>query len=412
MAMRRVLVVSRMFPHADAPCNGPFVHEQVLALRRQGADARVLCGVPFPMYLRRPLGVPRRIRAYRRAWDRLVWAEFGGVPVLYVPYHVGWVARLLRRDDPYRDAVVRGAAWLRSHFRFELLHAHTAHPDGFAALAVARQYEKPLVITEHTNPFSLLLREPTLRHKTLTALAAAERVWCVSDSLTREVRGHLPLDRQAHVGTLYNGVDLALFEAPPSWQPDPAAPRLLYVGFLLEYKNLPVLLEAFARLRQTLPRAQLTIAGDGPLRAAIEARIAALGLTGTVELLGQRSRPEVARLLRDACDLLVLPSKSETFGVVLIEALAAGKPVVASRCGGPESIVTEPFLGALCQVNDVESLADTLRRTAARLRDFDPRRIREHAIANFDYRRLAATLAEQYESVLATTTADRASRAA
>jgi glycosyltransferase involved in cell wall biosynthesis len=399
--MRRILVVSSMFPKPEAPCNGTFVHEQVKALRGRGIDARVLCARPFPLYLRRPWGVPGRWRQYRRGWSRPHWVDVDGVPVLHVPFHVGWSARLLRQADPFGEALRHGGDWLRDHFPCDLIHAHTAHPDGYAALALARLYRKPLVVTEHTNPFALLTREPTLRHKTLTTIAAADRVWCVSDALTQEVRSYFPPAGQSHIRTLFNGVDTTLFQPPPRWQPDRTAPRLLFVGFLVEFKNVPLLLESFARLRQTLPGAPLNQAGDGPLREQIERQIAGLGLGEAVRPLGECSRSRVADLLRDECDILVLPSRSETFGVVLIEALASGKPVVATRCGGPESVVTESFLGTLCAVNDAEALAAALRETADRLPGFDPLQIRHHAVERFDYRNLAAELARQYGEILA-----------
>jgi glycosyltransferase involved in cell wall biosynthesis len=390
-----------LFPHPAAPRAGPFVHEQVRALRRLGVDARVLCGRAFPLGLRRPLGVPGRWRAYRRAWGRLGWDEYDGVPVLYAPYHVGCVARLLRRDDPYRDAVLRAGERVRETFDFDLVHAHTAHPDGFAALALARRSGKPLVITEHTGPFSTLTCDPALRKKTLAALAGAERVWCVSDALAREVGGWLQPGGRVHIRTLPNGVDPAVFYPPPGWRPDPAAPKVLFIGLLVEVKNLPVLLTAFAQLRRDLPGARLTIAGEGPLRGAVERQVAALRLGDAVRLLGGQPRGEVARLLREECDILVLPSRVETFGVVLIEALATGKPAVATRCGGPDGIVTDPSLGALCAPDDADTLAEALRRTAARLPEFDPKRIRAHALARFDYRVVACSLAGQYEEVLA-----------
>src|SRR5262249_3961194 len=99
------------------------------------------------------------------------------------------------------------------------------------------------------------------------------------------------------------------------------------------------------------------------------------------------------------CDLLVLPSQSETFGVVLIEALASGKPVVATRCGGPEGIVMDSTLGALCAPNDAQALADMLLETIARLPTFEPARIRQLAARRFDYRRVTEHLANEYSEI-------------
>jgi glycosyltransferase involved in cell wall biosynthesis len=144
----------------------------------------------------------------------------------------------------------------------------------------------------------------------------------------------------------------------------------------------------------------LTIAGDGPLRGMVEQQIGRLGLAGSVRLLGYRGRDQVAQLMREECDLLVLASRSETFGVVLIEALACGKPVVATRCGGPESIVTDPALGLLCEVDDPGSLSQALGSAIQRLPQYSPATIRRFACDRFDYRHLAGKLAAAYRDVL------------
>ncbi|GIW78392.1 MAG: hypothetical protein KatS3mg105_0199 [Gemmatales bacterium] len=395
----RILVVSRMYPHPDMPCNGPFVHEQVKALRQKGMDVRVISGRAFPLFLKRPWGVKRRWRHFRHAWDHLDWTEYDGVPVVYVPYHVGWTARLLGLDDPYRDAVFHAGCWARGTFDFDLIHAHTAYPDGFAALFLATTFSRPFVITEHTGPFSILTRRRDLRYKTISALCRAERIWCVSDSLTREVAAYLPADVRCRVQTLYNGVDTERFRPPVDWRPNPDAPRLAFVGLFEPVKNLPVLIDAFARLRRRLPKATLSLVGEGPLYPSIQKQITRLRLDSAVRLLGRLDREQTARFLREECDVLVLPSRSETFGVVLIEALASGKPVVASRCGGPESIVTDPRLGTLCQPNDVRALYHCLLQTIARLPEFDRDAIRNYAVEKFDYDVLASSLIEQYQVI-------------
>jgi hypothetical protein len=104
--------------------------------------------------------------------------------------------------------------------------------------------------------------------------------------------------------------------------------------------------------------------------------------------------------MRDDCDVFVLPSNSETFGVVLIEALACGKPVVATDCGGPRDIVTGPAVGVLCPPRDEPALANALRDVAQRLPQFDRQHIRRQALERFDYFQLAARLADEYERLV------------
>lgn len=104
--------------------------------------------------------------------------------------------------------------------------------------------------------------------------------------------------------------------------------------------------------------------------------------------------------MREQCDLLVLPSQSETFGIVVIEALASGKPVVATRCGGPEDVITQPELGELCEVNSVDALADSLLNLIQRLPNIDSTYLRKYIVDNFSYDAVAKTLIRLYDKIL------------
>jgi glycosyltransferase involved in cell wall biosynthesis len=109
----------------------------------------------------------------------------------------------------------------------------------------------------------------------------------------------------------------------------------------------------------------------------------------------------VARLLREECDLLVIASTFETFGVVVIEALASGKPVVSTRCGGPEDVLGDPALGALCPREDAGALAGAILDVARRLPSLDGARIRESAVQRFDLRVIARDLEAVYQEIAA-----------
>lgn len=133
------------------------------------------------------------------------------------------------------------------------------------------------------------------------------------------------------------------------------APVVIFVGRLDAVKGVPLLLEAFAALRERHPEARLKIVGDGPARADCEARALALGLTERAEFLGYRAMDEVPALL-DAADLLVLPSFAEGLPVVLMEALAARIPVIASRVAGVQELVEDGETGYAIPAGDLESL--------------------------------------------------------
>ncbi|HUN81270.1 MAG TPA: glycosyltransferase, partial [Phycisphaerae bacterium] len=398
----RVLVLSHMFPHPDQPSSGTFVHEQVKALRVEGGvDARVLVGRPFWMTTRHPLRLWQGNASWRRHHDEARWYLYDGIPVQYLPYRIfgpwfthGW---------SYARTMIRSIEQLHREFPFDIIHAHTGYLDGSAGREISRRLNKPLILTEHTGPFSMLMKNPIIRRRTLRSLSAASRVIAVSHAQEAAIAQYWAPNRRDQMVVVPNLVDTLQFHPPQEWRPDPAAPRILFVGGFVPIKALPVLLDALVKVRERLPAANLTLVGGGENQAqedTLHADIAARGLSEAARVLGHQGRREIARLMREECDILVLCSHSETFGCVLIEALASGKPVVATRCGGPQDIVTDDSLGRLCPTNDPQALADAIMDVASRLPAFDSARIRDYAVSRFSQSATATTIVNHYQTVL------------
>ena len=392
-----------MFPHPDQPMLGCFVAEQVAALRDLGSiDARVLCGRPYWMnQTRSPLALWSLNRNYYRFHDSCRWVEYGGVPVKFVPYRVltsrwshGWT---------YRASLLRGIQEIQKGFPFQVIHAHTAYLDGTVGLEIAREFDVPLIITEHTGPFLNLLNHRVTRALVTRSLRGASRVIAVSSALHRDISPVMEPDDSGKMLVLPNGTDLQSFHLPRKWDPDSDHPRLVFVGAFVESKNLTLLLEAFSRVARQIPGATLRLIGGAPSLEAerkLTDHIARLELQDQVSVQGHTAREEVARILREECDLCVLPSKSETFGCVLTEAMACGKPVVATRCGGPEDIITADFLGQLCENENADGLTQALLEVIRNLRQYDSARIRRHVLEHFSYRSLTTRLDHLYREVL------------
>jgi glycosyltransferase involved in cell wall biosynthesis len=188
-------------------------------------------------------------------------------------------------------------------------------------------------------------------------------------------------------------------------------PLLLCLAALFHRKGLDVLLDALARLPETTPRAQLWIAGDGPERAALERRAEDLGLADRVRFLGPRS--DAADLLA-ACDLFVLPSRLEGLGVAALEAMAAARPVVASRVGGLAEAVVEGRTGLLVPPDDPAALCAALGRVLedealrARLGAAGPGRVAEGFLAE----QMVSAYESLYYEVLESSARQTASAAA
>jgi glycosyltransferase involved in cell wall biosynthesis len=173
----------------------------------------------------------------------------------------------------------------------------------------------------------------------------------------------------------------------------------LSVGNLIPVKGHLVLLEAFAAAARVRPGIRLRIGGDGELERSLEASARELGISGQVSLVGRLSTDRVVDEM-DACDAFVLPSLVETFGVVVIEALARGKPVVATRCGGPESIVT-PSDGLLVPLGNAVALADALVSMTDRANQYDPSTLRGNALRRFGPAEIARQLSAIYSEAVA-----------
>ena len=171
-------------------------------------------------------------------------------------------------------------------------------------------------------------------------------------------------------------------------------PLIVAVGRLIPEKGFDLLLKAFVRVIEAFPRAKLVILGDGILKGYLQALTKELGLEGAVSFPGFTLNPYP---WMKRADVVVVPSRWETFGNVVVEAMALGVPVIATRSGGPEDVVEDGEDGILIPVNDVEALAQTLislladeerrrrisRRAIEKARRFSPEMVAEEYLALF-----------------------------
>jgi glycogen(starch) synthase len=157
---------------------------------------------------------------------------------------------------------------------------------------------------------------------------------------------------------IHNGVDVdEIRRARPASH---ARPYILAIGRHVPQKGFDVLIDAYAAVLRAKPDApDLVIAGDGPQRADLEKQVADLGLAERIEFPGRCDRPTTASLFR-GCDVFVLPSRHEPQGIVCLEAMAAGKPVVATRVGGVPEVVRDGECGMLVDPDDSGALATSI----------------------------------------------------
>jgi glycosyltransferase involved in cell wall biosynthesis len=229
--------------------------------------------------------------------------------------------------------------------RPDVVYAHFLVPSGLIAALGTRA---PLVVTAHGRDVRNIGELPGIAAATRLVVRRASTVVCVSDYLRRELETKIPAAR-GKTEVVSSGVDLERFAVAPA----PAGPpRFLCVGALEERKNVLRLADAFARLGE----GTLTFVGDGALRAQLAGR-------DGVTLTGRVPHDAVPRLLAES-HVLCQPSLIEPLGQALLEGMAAGRSVVATRIGGPPEFVP-PAAGVLVDPLDVEALAGALRQAAA-----------------------------------------------
>ncbi len=266
-------------------------------------------------------------------------------------------------------AILAGLVDALRRDRCQLIHIQCVSSAAWFAVQAARLLHLPLVATlqgELTmDADHIFERSPSARHALRRVLAQARAVTACSAATLAEAEawyGH-DLGRRARV--IHNGVRVADFaDVVPHHEDEP---YVFALGRHVPQKGFDTLLEAMARLGAPGPEPagprprRLLLAGDGPERPALEARARALGLADRVRFLGVTDRPTTAALFAGA-DLFVLPSRHEPFGIVSLEAMAAGTPVVATRVGGVAEIVADGTTGLLVAPEDPIALARAIER--------------------------------------------------
>ncbi|HEZ2293106.1 TPA: glycosyltransferase, partial [Neisseria meningitidis] len=268
--------------------------------------------------------------------------------------------------------------YIRENGLPDLIHAHRMNYAGILAQKISQKYGIPYVVTKHSSTITRGLIRPHQWQPMKNAAAHAAARLAISRHFAHVLQHKYGCEWQ-YLPNILGGI----FNRPFEQREKNNKPHFVFctVSHLRRLKGHDVLLTAFARALAQCPQLRLNIGGSGQEEQRLKQQAADLGITHAVTFLGALQPEAVLDLMRNS-DAFVLASRTETFGVVYIEALSQGLPVIATRCGGAESIVSDGN-GYLVPVDDDDALADALIKMYEHHSDFEPARLRENCLNEF-----------------------------
>ncbi len=341
-----ILILTDFFPNTSKPHEGLFVWEQAKELKRRHSVV-----VIAPRYWYPPL---KRYRAFRSPLSAIPRIEMkDGIHILRPVYrHFPVVGELF-----YPYWFFLKILFFQSIYavNFDLIHAHWAYRSGWWAVLLGRLLRKPAVLTTHGSDINYWMNESVKKGRIRWALSQASGIIFVSQKLANKVK--LAGIQAKKSVVISNAVSSEKFKGISVLTSAASSEKnILFVGNLFPVKGADRLLSALSVVKKKNAAWHVNLIGDGPERAVLEETAVKLGLNNKIKFWGKLPNPEVLTQLGLA-DLLVIPSRNEGAPLVLIEALALGKTVVAFDVGNVADVLNRPELGYVVKEQTPEALA-------------------------------------------------------
>ena len=360
----RVCLVSTFYPNSAMPHRAVFVRHLAAELQTR-ASVSVVAPVPFAP----PIACMPRWRMLRSIPRR---AADGQMPVFHPRFIVVPGLELLNGLNYCLGTL----GLLRSLVRdraIEVLHAHCAYPDGVGVALAAAALRLPFVVTAHGSDINVYAEKPGVRPQLRWALRRAAAVIAVSRAIGAKIRALAPELGERIIHIPCAAADPRVFAVRDRAQArgrlmlDQGARVVLYAGQLVPIKQLDTLVRAWALLRQAgriAPPDRLVLVGAGRMKETLQSIAHSAHLTELVTLVGEVPQGELSDWLC-AANVFCLPSRNEGTPNVVVEALASGRPVVASAVGGIPELVRPAVNGFLVSPGSAPALAEGLAAALA-----------------------------------------------
>ena len=382
-----VLVIPSWYPVSPNDVRGSFFREQAIALAR--ANCKV--GVIYPQH--------RSIRKWYGGPFGLNRQDDNGVSV-FRRNGIKWLS-LFPNGNAFlwlRDGIKLYKRYVKNQGVPDIIHAHSTIYGGVLAHRIHQRFGVPYVITEHSTGYARDILTDGQRQLATDAIRNASRRYAVSEPFCKLLQDYFGI-QNGMWGTLSNIVNRSFSGFPIHSSPRNSSEFVFVsIALLTQNKGIHDLICAFSRAFPHEKSVSLIIGGDGVERPHLEVLVQKLGLVSQVQFLGMLSREQVLEQVA-AADAFVSSSHYETFGVAVAEALALGKPVIVTRCGGPESIVRS-LGGVIVPPGDVDSLTVAMKSMRENVAKYDSREIREACISRYSEAVITSHLVTSYKKII------------
>lgn len=376
----KILIVARGFPK-EGGLNGIFERDQALALKAAGNEVA---------YAAIDLSSIRHMR--KLGYQRY---DYAGIEVYNMDYPIGRAPANVHHFFYMLGLKTLYKKIFEEFGEPDIVHAHFTIV-GAAAVDFFKSKDVPVVITEHSSRVGRNILTNIEKKLAINAYRNADKVIAVSKLMAERIQ---ELSGVTAI-TIPNMVDLGgnISLSSKEVLHEDNKFRFVSAGRIGFQKGFDLLLDAMEKLVHSFPYAELTIYGEGEYSSRLKQRIDVLGLKDVVKLYGKYKKSELPELWKDA-EAFVLASRGETFGVVYIEAMILGLPVIATRCGGPEDFVTDE-VGILVDVDNIDQLVNAMAKMIQERNKYRSDQIYEYVKDNFSSEVVADRIIELYGNIL------------
>ena len=378
-----VMFIPSWYDNSRNKVHGSFFREQATKLQESGVKVTVAYNQIWPLTLMGKVkeksglsfNIEKGLRTYR-------YKNYNFIPKHPLMFNVFDK----RMEKLYKEIV-------KKEGKVDVIHAQSSLWGGISAAYVAKKYNIPLVITEHSSVRRGQYVRESYYKRIVNSYKSADKIIVVGNGLKKEIE---ELTHRKDIKVIGNLVDLSLFDIRDIKR---ESDEFIFfsVAFLEGEKGFDTLIKAFSKKFRN-EKVRLVIGGDGSQREWLEGIAKSEGVKNQVTFTGALSREEVANWM-NKCDAFALPSRYETFGVVYIEALASGKPVIGAFNGGAEDIVNQN-VGILVEIDNVKDLSDAMEYIRKNNKAYKPEELRKYCTERFSANVIIKKIINVYKEVI------------